>query len=118
MFCWDSAWQLAPGATRLVAQGLDTEDSPYDYVPCGLRHHGSCLSAEARVARLAHYWFAVLRPQSPVWRPPDLHHAPPLAPWREARAEPPWDAAAASGASEQAWADLDRRVIDPELEWT
>ena len=99
MYCWDALWSLPPSLTRGVEQGLDTSDSQYDWVPCGVIHHGGApLSFTERLRRIAIHWWYVGR-RRPPWRPAEDTPTNTFAP----------------GAMEEAWAELDSP--DPDLEW-
>lgn len=113
MFCWDTLWSLPPSRTRAVAQGVEGPDPACDWVPCGVVHHGgSPLSLAERVRRIAAYWWWTLpfmrRRSCPAqgWLRPPWVFPPP------SRSEPP-----AMGPMDEAWAELDARTQDPDLDW-
>jgi hypothetical protein len=113
MYCWDSLWSLPPSRTRAVAQGVDGPDPECEWVPCGVFHHGgSSLPLGERVRRIAAYWWwmlpSMLRTSSPRqgWlRPPWALPSPSCSEWP------------APGPVEEAWAELDARGQDPDLDW-
>ena len=108
MFCWDALWSVPPSLTRVVSQGVEPADSTCDWVPCGVFHDGgSSLSPVARARRLASYWWHSLRGR----RTP---HDRVRAPWRAREQGSP---TVAPGPVEEAWAELDARILDPGLDW-
>jgi hypothetical protein len=108
MFCWDTLWSVPPSLTRVVSQGVEPAGSTCGWVTCGVFHHGgSSLPPLARARRLASYWWHSLRAS----RTPQDRARPPWTPG----AQP--DPAVAPGPIEQAWAELDARTLDPELDW-
>jgi len=108
MFCWDALWSVPASITRVVSQGVEPAGSTCDCVTCGVFHHGGSSHSTARRARrLASYWWHLLRASRTA----------------QDRVRPPWMPGAqpsptvAPGPVEQAWAELDARVLDPELDW-
>jgi hypothetical protein len=118
-YCWDRLWSLPPSMTRCVGQGVEPENSSFDWVPCGL----SITAARAlphlrRLQRIVAFWYSARRPGSAVSRRRGDYAPGPRRPWLRPAQEVRFDLARARGPMEAAFAELDAERYDPELNWS